>query len=167
MQEAAPETEQEAPDYPVTVFLSAEGYLKKIKTANLRLSGEQKLKEGDTMLREEEASNRDELLFFTNHHQVYKSRLSDFEDGKASQLGEYVAGKLEMEEDEQPVYMALLHEYKGYMLFAFENGQVRQSGCGCLPDQDQPQEALECLFCQVTLGGGYVYSGGYGSGAVL
>ena len=78
---------------------------------------------GDTMLREEEASNRDELLFFTNHHQVYKSRLSDFEDGKASQLGEYVAGKLEMEEDEQPVYMALLHEYKGYMLFAFENGK--------------------------------------------
>ena len=123
VQEAAPETEQEVPDYPVTVFLSAEGYLKKIKTANLRLSGEQKLKEGDTMLREEEASNRDELLFFTNHHQVYKSRLSDFEDGKASQLGEYVAGKLEMEEDEQPVYMALLHEYKGYMLFAFENGK--------------------------------------------
>ena len=71
-----------------------------------------------------------------------------------------MAGKLEMEEDEQPVYMALLHEYKGYMLFAFENGKFAKwmwSG----RHQNQPQEALECLFRQVTLGGGYVYSGGY------
>lgn len=114
----------EIADYPVTLFLSEQGYLKKIKTANLRLSGEQKLKEGDRMLPEIECSNKDELLFFTNMRQVYKSRVDDFADTKASVLGEYVPGKLEMAEDEQVIYMAVLSEYSGYMIFVYENGKL-------------------------------------------
>ncbi len=114
----------EIADYPVTLFLSEQGYLKKIKTANLRLSGEQKLKEGDRMLPEIECSNKDELLFFTNMRQVYKSRVDDFTDTKASVLGEYVPGKLEMAEDEQVIYMAVLSEYSGYMIFVYENGKL-------------------------------------------
>lgn len=114
----------EIADYPVTLFLSEHGYLKKIKTANLRMSGEQKLKEGDRMLPEIECSNKDELLFFTNAHQVYKSKADDFIDTKASVLGEYVPAKLEMAEDEQVVYMAVVSEYTGYMIFVFENGKL-------------------------------------------
>ncbi len=116
--------EVEIPDYPVTLFLSEHGYLKKIKTANLRMSGEQKLKEGDKMLPEIECSNKDELLFFTNEHQVYKSKADDFADTKASALGEYVASKLEMAENEKVIYMAVLSEYTGYMIFVFENGKL-------------------------------------------
>ncbi|MGN1329110.1 MAG: DNA gyrase subunit A [Eubacterium sp.] len=114
----------EIADYPVTLFLSEQGYLKKIKTANLRMSGEQKIKEGDRMLPEIECSNKDELLFFTNLQQVYKSRVDDFVDTKASVLGEFVPSKLEMSEGEQIVYMAVLNEYTGYMIFAFENGKL-------------------------------------------
>ena len=114
----------EIADYPVTLFLSEQGYLKKIKTANLRMSGEQKVKEGDRMLPEIECSNKDELLFFTNNHQVYKSKADDFADTKASVLGEYVPSKLDMDEGEQVVYMAVLSGYSGYMLFAFENGKL-------------------------------------------
>lgn len=115
---------QEVQDYPVTLFLSAEGYLKKIKTANLRMSGEQKVKEGDKIISETECSNKDELLFFTNQHQVYKSKVDDFIDTKASVLGEYIPSKLEMGDGEQVVYMALIREYKGYMIFVFENGKL-------------------------------------------
>ena len=114
----------EIPDYPVTLFLSEQGYLKKIKTANLRMSGEQKLKEGDEILAEIECSNKDELLFFTNQQQVYKSKADDFADTKASVLGEFVASKLEMADDEQLVYMAVLNEYTGYMIFVFDNGKL-------------------------------------------
>ncbi|MCC8073342.1 MAG: DNA topoisomerase (ATP-hydrolyzing) subunit A [Clostridiales bacterium] len=114
----------EVADYPVTLFLTEHGYLKKIKTANLRLSGEQKIKEGDRMLPEIECSNTAELLFFTNQNQVYKSKADDFQDTKASVLGDYVPGKLEMSDDEQIVYMAVLSKYSGYMIFAFENGKL-------------------------------------------
>ena len=114
----------EIADYPVTLFFSEQGYFKKIKTANLRMSGEQKVKEGDKMLPEIECSNKDELLFFTNKHQVYKSKADDFTDTKASVLGEYVPSKLDMDEGEQVVYMAVLSDYSGYMLFAFENGKL-------------------------------------------
>lgn len=122
--EISVDEEVEIPDYPVTLFLSEHGYLKKIKTANLRMSGEQKLKEGDKMLPEIECSNKDELLFFTNEHQVYKSKADDFADTKASALGEYVASKLEMAENEKVIYMAVLSEYTGYMIFVFENGKL-------------------------------------------
>lgn len=114
----------EIPDYPVTLFMSEQGYLKKIKTANLRMSGEQKLKEGDKMLPEIECSNRNELLFFTNMQQVYKAKVDDFPDTKASVLGEYVPSKLEMSEGEQVSYMAVIDDYSGYMIFVFENGKL-------------------------------------------
>lgn len=116
--------EVEIADYPVTVFITKGGYLKKIKTANLRMSGEQKVKEGDVIERSEECSNKDELLVFTSLHQVYKAKLDDFPDTKASVLGEYLPGKLEMEENETVLYTALVKEYKGYMIFVFENGKL-------------------------------------------
>lgn len=111
-------------DYPVTLFISVEGYLKKIKTANLRMSGEQKVKEGDEIIAEHECSNKDELLFFTNMQQVYKAKVNDFIDTKASVLGDYVPSKLEMAADEKVVYTAVINEYSGYMMFFFENGKV-------------------------------------------
>lgn len=116
--------EVEIADYPVTVFITKGGYLKKIKTANLRMSGEQKVKEGDVIERSEECSNKDELLVFTSLHQVYKAKLDDFPDTKASVLGEYLPGKLEMEENETVFYTAVVKEYKGYMIFVFENGKL-------------------------------------------
>lgn len=122
--ESVEEEAVEIPDYPVTLFITEHGYFKKIKTANLRMSGEQKIKEGDTFLPEIECSNKDELLFFTNQCQVYKAKVDDFADTKASVLGEYVPGKLEMAEDEQVVYTAVISDYTGYMIFVFENGKL-------------------------------------------
>lgn len=122
--ESVEEEAVEIPDYPVTLFITEHGYFKKIKTANLRMSGEQKIKEGDTLLTEIECSNKDELLFFTNQCQVYKAKVDDFADTKASVLGEYVPGKLEMAEDEQVVYTAVISDYTGYMIFVFENGKL-------------------------------------------
>lgn len=116
--------EPQVADYPVTVFITKGGYLKKIKTANLRMSGEQKVKEGDVIERSEECSNKDELLVFTSLHQVYKAKLDDFQDTKASVLGEYLPGKLEMDENETVLYTAVVKEYKGYMIFVFENGKL-------------------------------------------
>ena len=114
----------EVPDYPVTLFITKEGYLNKIRTANLRMSGEQKVKEGDEVVRTFECSNRDELLVFTDKAQVYKAKVDDFADSKASLLGTYVATKLEMEADEKTIFICVIREYKGYMIFAFENGKV-------------------------------------------
>ncbi len=116
--------QEEIPDYPVTLFITKEGYLNKIKTANLRMSGEQKVKEGDEVERVFECSNKDELLIFTDKGQVYKSKVDDFSDGKASQLGTFVPAKLEMEQDEKVVFICVIREYKGYMIFVFENGKV-------------------------------------------
>ena len=118
------DTAVEIPDYPVTLFITREGYLNKIRTANLRMSGEQKVKEGDSVLKTFECSNKDEILAFTDKQQVYKARVDDFADSKASQLGTFVASKLEMESDEKVIYICVIKEYKGYMLFAFENGKV-------------------------------------------
>ena len=116
--------QEEIPDYPVTVFVSREGYLKKITQASLRMSGEQKFKEGDTLAFSAEATNRSEILVFTDRFQCYKSRLSDFEDGKASQLGDYLPTKLEMEQGESVVQVVLPGSYQGFVLFCFENGKL-------------------------------------------
>lgn len=116
--------QEEIPDYPVTVFVSKEGYLKKITQASLRMSGEQKFKEGDTLSFFAEATNRSEILVFTDRFQCYKSRLSDFEDGKASQLGDYLPTKLEMEQGESVVKVVLAGSYQGFVLFCFENGKL-------------------------------------------
>ena len=111
------------PDYPVTVFFTKEGYFKKITPQSLRMSGEQKLKEGDEVVFRKETKNNVHLLFFTNKQQVYKCHAGDFEDGKASVLGDFIPAKLGMEEGEMPIYLAVTTDYKGYMLFFFESGK--------------------------------------------
>ena len=123
--ETIEEDEQEQiPDYPVTVFVSTEGYLKKITAQSLRMSGEQKFKEGDTLAFSREVTNRWELLVFTDRFQCYKGRLSDFADGKASQLGDYLPQKLGFEAGENLLQVILTADYQGFMLFFFENGKV-------------------------------------------
>ena len=125
VQTAAPEEEEDpVPDYPVTVFLSREGYLKKITAQSLRMSGEQKFKEGDSLLLTKETTNRDELLVFTDKFQCYKARLSDFDDSKASVLGEYLPQKLGFEQGENMVALIFCGGYKGFVLFFFENGKA-------------------------------------------
>ena len=118
------EEEEEIPDYPVHVFLTKEGYFKKITPQSLRMSSEHKLKQGDERFLSLESTNNTELLVFTNLHQVYKARLSDFEDSKASVLGDYLPAKLSMEEGETVVSIALTKDYSGYMLFVFRGGRV-------------------------------------------
>ncbi len=116
--------EEIIPDYPVHLFFSREGYFKKITPQSLRMSGEQKLKEGDAVSQQMEATNSCDLLFFTDRATVYKAKASDFPDTKASVIGEYVAAKLGMEEGENAIYMAATKGYEGHMLFFFENGKV-------------------------------------------
>lgn len=118
------EPDEEIPNYPVTLFFTKEGYFKKITPQSLRMSGEQKLKENDEIIETVEAANNTELLFFTDKCRVYKAKAADFDDSKASVLGDYVASKLEMEPDENAVYMAVTTDYKGFMLFFFENGKL-------------------------------------------
>lgn len=118
------EVEEETPDYPVHLFLTRDGYFKKITPLSLRMSGEQKLKDGDEITQTMESTNSRELLFFTNRCQVYKAKVSDFDDTKASVLGDFVPAKLGMEEGESVVYMAVTKDYSGFMLFFFENGKV-------------------------------------------
>ena len=125
VQEAAEEEEEEQiPDYPVTVFVSKEGYLKKITAQSLRMSGEQKFKEGDSLEFSVETTNRDEILVFSDKFQCYKARLNDFADGKASVLGDYLPQKLGMEPGELVKQVVLCGDYKGFVLFFFENGKV-------------------------------------------
>ena len=123
-QETAPEEEDDVPDYGVTVFVSKEGYLKKMTAQSLRMSGEQKFKEGDSLSFSQETSNRAEFLVFTDRYQCYKSRLSDFDDGKASQLGDYLPQKLGFEAGENLVALVFCGDYKGFILFFFENGKA-------------------------------------------
>lgn len=118
------EPDEEIPNYPVTLFFTKEGYFKKITPQSLRMSGEQKLKENDEIIETVEAANNTELLFFTDKCRVYKAKAADFDDSKASVLGDYVASKLEMEPDENAVYMAVTTDYKGFMLFFFDNGKL-------------------------------------------
>ena len=123
-QETAPEEEDDVPDYGVTVFVSKEGYLKKMTAQSLRMSGEQKFKEGDSLSFSQETTNRAEFLVFTDRYQCYKSRLSDFDDGKASQLGDYLPQKLGFEAGENLVALVFCGDYKGFVLFFFENGKA-------------------------------------------
>ncbi len=111
-------------DYPVTLFLSRHGYFKKITPQSLRMSGEQKFKEDDALRESVETTNAAELMFFTDRAQVYKTRASDFADGKASQLGDYLPAKLGMDEGESVVGMVLPGDYGGFLLFFFENGKA-------------------------------------------
>ncbi len=116
--------EDDTPDYPVHLFLSKEGYFKKITPQSLRMSGEQKVKEGDCIALQEQATNKTELLFFTDRSQVYKSRASQFEDSKASLLGDYIPAKLSFDENERVSTMISTVDYAGMLLFFFENGKA-------------------------------------------
>ena len=127
------EEPEETPDYPVTLFLSREGYFKKITAQSLRMSGEQKFKEGDGLFRQIEATNNTELMFFTDRQQVYKVRAADFADGKASLLGDYLPTKLGMDEDEKVIDLVLPGDYSGHVLFFFENGKcAKLCPVGCI-----------------------------------
>ena len=114
----------EIPDYPVNLFFTKEGYFKKITPQSLRMSGEQKLKDGDEIIQELEFTNNCDLLFFTDKCQVYKAKADDFAQTKASVLGDYVAAKLGFDEGENAVKMVVTKDYKGMLLFAFENGKT-------------------------------------------
>ena len=116
--------EEEVPDYPVHLFFSREGYLKKITQQSLRMASDQKYKEGDGPFLQWEATNRDELLVFTDKQQCYKTRLSDFEDTKASALGDYLPTKLGMEAEERAVWACIPGDYTGQLLFFFDNGKA-------------------------------------------
>ena len=125
VEEAEPEKEEdETPDYPVTAFVSNGGYLKKITAQSLRMSGEQKFKEGDSLAYAVETTNRAEMLVFTDKFQCYKSRLSDFEDSKASLLGDYLPQKLGMDAGENVLQVIFPGDGRGFVLFFFENGKV-------------------------------------------
>ena len=118
------EEAEPVPDYPCTLFFTREGYFKKITPQSLRMSNVHKLKDGDEITQEIEFTNNCDLLFFSDKAQVYKAKGGDFSDTKASVLGEYVAAKLGMDEGENAVYMVATKDYKGMMLFAFENGKA-------------------------------------------
>jgi DNA gyrase subunit A len=118
------EEKDDVPDYPVNLFFTKEGYFKKITPQSLRMSSNHKLKDGDEIAQTCEFSNNGELLFFTDKYQVYKAKAADFADTKASTLGDYVPAKLGMDEGENAVYMVATKDYKGMLLFAFENGKL-------------------------------------------
>ena len=118
------EEEEEIPDYPVNLFVSAEGYFKKITPQSLRMSSVQKLKEGDAIVLQTETTNRAELLFFTDHAQVYKAKAADFSETKASVMGDYIPSRLGFEEGERLVGTVVTTDYQGDVLFFFENGKV-------------------------------------------
>ena len=117
------EAEEEIPDYPVNLFFTREGYFKKITPQSLRMSGEQKLKENDEIIETYDGSNRAELLFFTDKFQVYKAKACDFEDGKASVMGDYLPVKLELDPDERIIKMIAAEDYSGTLVMFFENGK--------------------------------------------
>lgn len=117
------DTEEEIPDYPLNIFLTREGYFKRVTPQSLRMSGEHKLKEGDSLVFSEELSNRTELLFFTDKFQVYKSRVSDFSDTKISTLGDYIPAKLDFDADEKIVRLIATNDYHENLVMFFRNGK--------------------------------------------
>lgn len=119
-----PEVEETIEDYPVTLFMTREGYIKKITPLSLRMGSEHKLKEGDEIFNTVESSNKAEIIIFTNQQQVYKFKAHELDDSKASVLGEYLPQKLGMDDGEVPVYMTATTDFKGYVLFFFENGKA-------------------------------------------
>ncbi len=115
---------QQIEDYPVRIFLSREGYFKKITPQSLRVSSEQKFKEGDALRQSLEATNKADVIFLTNRCQAYKARLFEFDDSKASVLGDYLPQKLGMDEGESPIFVLLPGDYKGSLISVFENGKA-------------------------------------------
>lgn len=118
------DTPEEIPDYAVNLFFTKEGYFKKVTSLSLRMSGDHKFKDGDSLLLAIESSNNQDLLFFTSKCQVYKAKAYEFDDTKVSVLGDYIPSKLGMDPGETAIYMAVTSDYSGYILFFFENGKV-------------------------------------------
>lgn len=116
--------EDQIEDYPVHIFLTREGYFKKITPQSLRMSGEQKVKEGDTVAMTTECTNKSEIIFLTDKVQAYKCRLHEFDDGKASLLGDYLPQKLQMSDGERVIFCFLPGDYSGHLLYVYENGKV-------------------------------------------
>ncbi len=115
---------EEIPDYAVNLFLTKGGYFKKITPLSLRMGGDHKFKENDEIFQSFETTNNNDLLFFTDKCQVYKAKVSDFADSKASVLGEFIPSRLEMDEGENVIYMVVTNDYKGYIMFFFDNGKT-------------------------------------------
>lgn len=115
---------QHIEDYPVNVFLSRDGYFKKIVPQSLRVSSEQKFKEGDALRQSFESTNKSEIIFLTNRGQAYKCKLHEFDDTKASVLGDYLPQKLDMEDGEVPIFMLLPGDYSGNLVYVFETGKI-------------------------------------------
>ncbi|HAE53002.1 MAG TPA: topoisomerase IV, partial [Ruminococcus sp.] len=114
----------DTPDYPVNIFVSESGYFKKITPQSLRMSSEQKLKEGDYIVQNFETTNKTELVFFSNKAQAYKSKASSFDDTKASVMGDYIPAKLGFDEGESLRLLVPTTDYSGYIVFFFENGKA-------------------------------------------
>ncbi len=145
--------EDDTPDYPVNLFFTKDGYFKKITPQSLRMSNDQKLKEGDEVIQHVEGHNTSELLFFTDKCTVYKAKASDFPDTKASVLGEYVPAQLGMEADENPVYMAVTSDYAGYMLFFFENGKAAKIDLSAYQTKTNRKKLLKAYSAKSPLAG--------------
>lgn len=112
-------------NYPLTLFVTREGYIKKVSALSLRsTTAEHKLKEGDEIFQTIESTNVSELLFFTDKSTVYKMKTYDLPDAKVSAMGEYLPGLLGLEPDERVIYTVVTSDYAGMMLFAFENGKM-------------------------------------------
>ena len=138
--------EEHIEDYPVTCFLSRGGYFKKITPQSLRMSGAQKYKDGDSLLESRECGNAAELMFFTDGQNAYKTRVSEFEDGKASALGDYVPSALSMEQDEAVCAMAVTTDYSGFMVFFFENGRAAKVPLSAYKTQTNRKRLINA-FC--------------------
>lgn len=139
--------EEEVPDYPVNIFLTQDGYFKKITPQSLRMSGEQKMKETDNIAFHVEATNTTHLLFFTNKQQVYKSRASEFEDTKTSVMGDFIPAKLGFDPDEKIVYLAITKDYSGNMLFFFDNGKVAKVALSAYETKTK-RKKLNNAYCE-------------------
>lgn len=150
-EEGADDIEIEVDDSPVTLFYTKDGYFKKITPQSLRMSGEQKLKEGDEIVRVIESSNNTDLLFFTKSHQVYKSKVNDFADGKASVLGDYVASRLDFDAGEESVYMVATKDYSGYMIFVFDNGRISKVPLSSYATKTNRKKLLKAYSNKYTL----------------
>ncbi len=137
---------QEIPDYPVTVFFTEENYIKKITAQSLRMSGEQKLKEGDSVRHSQETRNNSELLFFTNNAQVYKCYAAQFDDTKASVIGEYLPAALGFEEGELCIFMAVVEQYVGFMIFVFDDGRVAKVDISAYQTKQNRKKLLNAFY---------------------
>ncbi len=138
-------------DYPVTVFLSKEGYFKKIIPQSLRVSSDQKFKEGDGLRQSFESTNKTEIIFLTNQGQAYKTRLYEFDDSKASVLGDYLPQKLGMDEGESPIFMFLPEQYKGDLIYVFENGKIAKVELSAFETKSNRKKLTGAFYTKVPL----------------